>query len=92
MTIQRHIHVYERSKWNKNVYRCADPSCTHFTRKEFIEGKQARCKFCGEIYVMEAYDLRLKNPRCSGCSNRTKHKERAETKELLENILDGAEE
>jgi formylmethanofuran dehydrogenase subunit E len=66
-TVEKHYHTYERSRSNLEVYRCLDPECTHFNRKEFLEGKKARCK-CGDLFILSYEQLKNKTPVCSNCS------------------------
>lgn len=87
MPALKHIHTYERSKLNNRTYRCADPECSHYSRKELIEGKQAQCKFCGAIFILTAYDLTLKNPRCKRCSNLKRNKLENKAVDIMDEIL-----
>lgn len=62
---QGHVHVYERSEninpnWIKQVYRCIDPDCSHYTQAQFIIGKRALCAVCKEPMVIEKAQLRNK--------------------------------
>ena len=68
-----HLHIYKRSK-SKHIYKCMHPDCTHFTDKDFLEGKRARCLKCQEPFVLTKMQLNNLIPRCSNCSNAIKDK------------------
>ena len=72
MPALKHYHIYQRSKLNKKTYRCADPDCTHFARKELILGKSAQCPECHEKYILTHYHLDLANPKCDRCRAKPK--------------------
>jgi hypothetical protein len=66
---ERHYHTYQRMKTKsgrKDVYRCLHPECSHYSNKEMIDGKTARCFFCHALYQLSPKSLRLKTPHC-GC-------------------------
>lgn len=46
MASLKHLHSYERSKENMEIYRCVHPQCTHFTRRNLIVGKEITCTKC----------------------------------------------
>lgn len=54
-----HIHTYERSKSNREIYRCIDPGCRHYDRREMIVGKTILCAVCHEPTI--ALQLQLKS-------------------------------
>lgn len=94
----KHIHVYEKSRkkaseWKKQVYRCANPTCSHYTLAPNIEGKQAKCK-CGALFIIQIKDLWHKkvNLTCLNCSNTKEAKIAVESKELFLNIMEEIEE
>jgi len=82
---KRHVHTYERSPWNKKIYRCADPECSHFVNKKMILGKVSMCK-CGNKFILTPYDLLLKNPLCTNCSARKRKKLSVDNK-IMQSIL-----
>lgn len=66
------LHIYERSKSNKNIYRCIHPLCPYYQKKEFILGKLAECPSCHRGFILDRIQLRNKRPRCVKCSKSTK--------------------
>ena len=85
----KHLHIYQRSKNNKNIYKCVDPDCTHYTNKEFIENKRARCFKCKDEFVIPPSQLKNKNVVCDFCSKSTKSVKLNTIKSKLEDILSG---
>jgi len=63
------VHELERSKANKNVYRCIHPRCSYFQRREYIVGKEILCSRCKNPFICSWRDLRSKSPRCEFCHN-----------------------
>ena len=81
------IHEYERSKNNKDVYRCIHPRCTHYQRREFLVGKEARCAKCKEEFILTWRDLRAKKPVCQYCHESKKSRELKVAKEAAFSVL-----
>lgn len=69
MASLKHTHTYERSPWSKNVYRCADPGCTHYNHKLRIVGKKTVCTQCKREFVLTSYNLKTAKPKCELCSD-----------------------
>lgn len=65
---KKHLHTYERMKDRPLFWRCVDPYCTHYTAKALVEGKAALCKYCGNQYIIDKYNLKLKIPHCADCT------------------------
>jgi formylmethanofuran dehydrogenase subunit E len=83
------IHEYERSKYNKEVYRCVHPECTHFSRKGFLVGKRATCSKCKNPFILSLAQLRNKKPVCDYCCKSPKAAELREAKELVNQVMSG---
>lgn len=67
----KHTHTYIKSRWNKKVYRCADPECSHYNNILKIVGKKSCCTKCSREFVLSMYDLtHTASPKCQLCSNR----------------------
>ena len=84
---EKHIHEYERSKTNKNVYRCVAPDCSHYHSREYLLGKRARCGKCKEPFLLDRFQLINKIPVCSRCTRSKKGKKIQRIKNILEGIL-----
>lgn len=72
----KHLHTYKRVTGKKHLFRCNDPDCTHFVDKRFLDGKRARCPFCGIDYILTWRELQLAVPHCPNClkgKERKKH-------------------
>jgi hypothetical protein len=72
VTLSKHIHEYERSKANKDIYRCIHPRCTHYHNREFLVGKEALCPMCHNAFILDWKQLKNKRPRCEFCRTSTK--------------------
>jgi hypothetical protein len=87
-------HKYQRVKWGKNgtiIWRCALPSCPHYTHPEFISGKVTLCWDCGQPCLIDTVRITRVKPKCDGCiksKDRDKDKEekKIEVKEPLSEI------
>lgn len=87
MPTLNHLHTYERIRRNKNRYRCIHPRCTHFSTKELIIGKSALCTLCQNEFILDAYALSLKSPRCEKCRRRkVKYQEKKVTPDILKEL------
>lgn len=73
--LQHTIHTYERSKNNKEIYRCKYPRCSHYTNRQFLEGKEAECPKCKNSFILTWRHLRNKLPVCEFCSKSPKSRE-----------------
>lgn len=63
-----HIHTLRRVGKKKELFMCADPTCTWTRRKEFLIGKKFICPLCGKEYLTDAEALRRKLPHCKDCT------------------------
>lgn len=74
MKVMKHLHTYERvkHKTRKDLYKCADPTCTHRINAGYLEGRLARCYLCGNTYVVRKKQLYLKRLHCDECTRSTK--------------------
>lgn len=89
-----HIHTYERPRWNRSIYRCIDPSCSHYIQKRLLVGKYGKCPECGSQFILDREKLLRARPKCDFCSNTKKSralKQVGEIKELQE-IFEGVVE
>lgn len=86
-----HIHTYERSKRDKTVYRCAHPDCSHYDRRENLEGKRAHCK-CGEEFIFTnkrpQRHFQYAVPKCDACRTSKASKVKIAAQELMTDILE----
>lgn len=73
----KHLHLYERSKTNRNVYRCVDPDCTHYHQRAYLIGKRALC-YCGSPFILTAMQLRNARPVCPKCARNRKQMTRVD--------------
>ena len=70
MPIKPHLHIYERvstRKDPKQLFRCVDPDCSHYTKKSFLAGKRASCFFCFNEFILTSEQLNNKKPKCNDC-------------------------
>lgn len=86
------LHRYQRSKANKNVYRCLHPDCSHYARKPLLEGKRAECGKCGEDFILTNKQLNNFNPVCDFCSKAKKSKVLKLGVNIMEQILNKEKE
>ncbi len=86
-----HLHIYERSIKNKSIYRCIDPHCSHYQRREYLFGKAAKCAKCLEEFILDKKQLLNKTPVCLNCSKSKKAQEHQELKSTLEDLLNQVE-
>jgi len=85
-----HLHQYERSKSNEEIYRCVHPRCTHYQKKEFLIGKEAICNLCHKAFIMDNDQLRNKKPRCPMCQDTAKGRAFRKSMETIKGILQEA--
>lgn len=65
-----HLHTYKRvrHKTRKDLWMCNDPYCTNRTNRIFLEGKAARCPYCGEEFIITRRKLDKQSLlHCDGC-------------------------
>jgi adenylate kinase family enzyme len=62
----RHFHRFEKSPsrnpdWKKQIFKCIDPDCRHYTQAQFILNKRAACARCGELFIVEKAQIKNKS-------------------------------
>lgn len=82
------LHEYVKSKYNKEVYRCAHPRCSHFIKKDFLVGKESICHKCKSPFILTLEQLRNKYTVCLACSKSPKALEFKNAQELVKNVFD----
>jgi hypothetical protein len=74
----KHIHSWERVRGKKRLYKCSDPDCTTYVRKDLqaitMLGKKCLCWTCQAEHIITKYDLQLSKIICDKCRSRTKLK------------------
>lgn len=80
-----HIHTYERIKGKKTLYMCIQPTCKYYTDSSLLLNKQATCRYCGNLFILDSVQLKRKNPRCPDCRKNAK---KAEIDPLLDKLLE----
>ena len=83
-----YVHEYERSKSNKEIYRCLHPQCSHYKKREFLVGKEAICHKCKNKFILTWLQLRNKRPVCEFCTKSPKSSELQNMRELTSKTLD----
>lgn len=81
------LHIYERSKTSKKVYRCLHPDCHHYNFAALLLGKRAECAKCKEPFILDAKQLKNKLPVCEFCSRSAKSKVLNVGRSFLETIF-----
>ncbi len=86
-----HLHEYERSVSNIEIYRCLHPDCSHYAKREFLVGKRAICHKCKNPFLLMQKQLKagqkvrgILHPTCSFCSKNKKTAKLTELTEILE--------
>ena len=69
---QKHIHELERSRANKEIYRCVHPTCNFYQNRSYLEGKQVLCGRCKNPFILNWVQLRNKKPVCEFCTKSPK--------------------
>jgi RNase P subunit RPR2 len=94
MASMKHLHSYERSKNNMEIYRCIHPQCTHFTRRELIVGKEVTCTKCHEPMIAKNEQLHaghnqigVKKLTCLMCGNSPKRHQIQAIEDVLSDVL-----
>jgi len=89
-----HLHTYERSKYNMEIYRCIHPKCTSYNRRDMIVGKEIMCGKCHEPTIARQEQLRagqakigVKTLTCILCSKSTKAVELNAVTSVLDELL-----
>lgn len=49
---EKHIHTYERHPTRRDIYRCIDPSCSHYINITFLLGKEGLCPNCHQKIIL----------------------------------------
>lgn len=95
MPVLTHIHTYVKFKRNKynqpNLFRCADPHCTHFEEREHIIGKASLCNKCGDEFVLTREDTKRSRPICINCADTKEAREHRQIKSVVGNLLEQME-
>jgi len=86
------LHELERSKANKKVYRCLDPDCNFYLRRERLIGKRAICHGCKRPFILSNVQLHNKHPVCEFCSKSHKKDETKVAQDLATQILNEIEQ
>lgn len=80
-------HIHEYVRMSPNQYKCAHPSCSHYTRREILIGKESLCSVCHtERILLDWESLRRAGPRCLNCANTNEAKRKRQTKQQLEEL------
>jgi hypothetical protein len=74
MAVMKHLHIYEKIKDKPGYFRCLHPDCTHFAKRSLIIGKRASC-VCGEPFVLDYDQLKLRRPHCPRCTRGKKQQQ-----------------
>lgn len=89
-----HLHTYERSKTNREIYRCIDPLCTHWDYRDKILGKAIICAKCHVQCTAMQMQLKsgqnrngAKHLTCLACSKSPKRHEAIAAQEVISDIL-----
>lgn len=67
MAALNHTHSYIKHKSRPKYYKCSHPDCTHTAHYDDITGKRSMCG-CGETFILNARNLRLRIPHCGACT------------------------
>lgn len=90
MPAKKHLHTYQRSKLNKEYYRCADPECSHYLHRKMLAGKKALC-MCMREFILDYESLRRATPKCSFCSNSKVAVKMQTASSIMDSLLAGKE-
>jgi hypothetical protein len=85
-------HELERSRANKNYYRCMHPECSYYQNRTRLEGKRALCHKCKEPFILSWQQLRNKYPVCDFCTKSPKAEQLRKLREVTEGIVSPNEE
>ena len=71
---KKHLHKYRRVRQGKDkkyiIFKCIEPQCSHFIRKDMIEGKLSSCNSCDSPFIIDKYAMLLAKPKCVSCRTR----------------------
>lgn len=81
------IHIFQRSKRNKDYYRCIAPRCTSYFHKADLEGKEALCTKCKAPFLLDRMQLKNKNTVCLMCSKSPKRLEAEAAQDVMTNLI-----
>lgn len=73
--IEHEYHIYQRSRTNKTIYRCIHPTCSHYIKRELLEGKKAQCPKCKGLFLIPWQQLKNRTPVCEYCTKSPKSAE-----------------
>lgn len=97
MASLKHLHSYQRSKYNKEIYRCTHPLCTHYTRRDMLVDKKCTCNKCGSITSARQEQLRsgqnqvgTKDITCLGCSKSIRKHEHIAIEDTISELFETA--
>lgn len=50
-----HIHSYKRVKHptRRDIFMCTSGKCSHTRNAMYLVGKEAKCPYCGETFLIE---------------------------------------
>jgi hypothetical protein len=85
-----HVHTY--SKVNRQLWRCADPYCTHTIARALVKGKASLCRSCGNEFIMNAEAMKRVNPTCVFCGNTAESRKRKRIEGMIKSAFDDAAE
>ena len=81
------LHEYERSKSNKEIYRCVHPDCHHYKRREFLLGKRAQCFKCKSSFILTRLQLNNFHPVCEYCTKSPRAKKNLIVLKIAEELI-----
>jgi hypothetical protein len=84
-------HEYERSRANKEIYRCIHPDCTHYANRNLLEKKRALCHACKNPFILTWQQLRNKYPVCEFCTKSPKSQELRDARDAAIALVKGME-
>lgn len=89
-----HLHTYERTKSNREIYRCIDPLCTSKDVRENLVGKAIICGKCHQPTIAMQMQLKSGQNRngaklltCLACSHSPRRHEEKAAKEVITELL-----
>ena len=89
----KHIHSYIKFRVQKSdgqqLWKCADPRCTHFDTQTKITGKLTLCPGCHDVtFVLDGDMMRRTRPLCINCRDTKEAKAYREHLQLMSNIFE----
>lgn len=81
--IYNHTHTYRRVEWGKNkyvIYRCMEPTCTHYLPSHAILSKPTKCYACGAVFLItqDMISRKTMKLRCEECKKSLYNREEKE--------------